>query len=340
MGLLGIKWAPLNVPWHRRLETAMALFWIISLALGGPFGVALLVYLIFFSNYYLVGLLYIAWMYYDRNTCYTGGRRCKFIRRLFIWKYFVNFFPMRLERSEELSPNENYMFCVFPHGLLSAGAFAHFGTEVTQFGELFPGLTVFNATLDMHFKTPFFREYLMSLGVVSASKESLLYLLDGAKKGNVLILVVGGAAESLYAHPGTYRIVLKNRKGFVRIALKTGTPLVPVFSFGETDLYDQVQNPPGSTLLRFQNWLRKYTGLAPCLFIGRGILQYSFGLLPMRAPVTTVVGKPIAVPKIANPSQEEVEKYHHRFTEDLVKLFEENKGKYIKNPEATELIIE
>ena len=36
------------------------------------------------------------------------------------------------------------------------------------------------------------------------------------------MLVVGGAAESLEVEVGTYRLVLKNRKGFVKIAMQTG----------------------------------------------------------------------------------------------------------------------
>ena len=46
-------------------------------------------------------------------------------------------------------------------------------------------------------------------------------------------MIVGGAAESLEAFPGQYRLVLRKRKGFIRIALETGASLVPVFSFGE-----------------------------------------------------------------------------------------------------------
>ena len=39
------------------------------------------------------------------------------------------------------------------------------------------------------------------------------------------MLVVGGAAESLDAKPGTYRLTLE-RQGFVRVALDNGKTLI------------------------------------------------------------------------------------------------------------------
>lgn len=64
--------------------------------------------------------------------------------------------------------------------------------------------------------------------------------------------------------------------------------LVPVFSFGENDLFDQVENSPGSWLRWTQNQLQKVMGISLPLFHGRGIFQYSFGFLPYRRPITTV----------------------------------------------------
>ena len=44
----------------------------------------------------------------------------------------------------------------------------------------------------------------------------------------------------MLAYPDTTDLVLKKRKGFVRIAIETGAALVPIFVFGENDLYYQV----------------------------------------------------------------------------------------------------
>ena len=87
-------------------------------------------------------------------------------------------------------------------------------------------------------------------------------------------------------------LVLKNRKGFVKKALKHGSDLVPTFSFGEASIYsNMVSNPKGSFIRSLQETILDKIGFPfPIFFIGRGIFQYSFGILPKRHPIT-VVGK-------------------------------------------------
>lgn len=59
-------------------------------------------------------------------------------------------------------------------------------------------------------------------GMCAASKESILYLLKDSSHPKAVVLMVGGAEEATYCIPNTYRIILKRRKGFVRLALETG----------------------------------------------------------------------------------------------------------------------
>lgn len=80
----------------------------------------------------------------------------------------------------------------------------------------------------------------MLYGYISCSKKSIEHVLTKQGKGQAAVLVVGGAEESLDAHPGRSTLILAKRKGFVREALLTGAHLVPVYSFGENDVYRQV----------------------------------------------------------------------------------------------------
>lgn len=59
-------------------------------------------------------------------------------------------------------------------------------------------------------------------GLCDVSKESIEHILTRQGPGNAVVIVVGGAAESLDAHPGSYTLTLKDRKGFAKIALRTG----------------------------------------------------------------------------------------------------------------------
>ena len=64
--------------------------------------------------------------------------------------------------------------------------------------------------------------------------------------------------------------------------------LVPVYAFGENDLYSQAANPEGSKVRKFQNFLTCILGFSPPMFYGRGFFNYTFGLLPYQKPVYTV----------------------------------------------------
>jgi len=54
------------------------------------------------------------------------------------------------------------------------------------------------------------------------SKESIEWILTRQGSGNAAIIAVGGAEEALEAKPGKFNVKLNGRKGFVKIALRTG----------------------------------------------------------------------------------------------------------------------
>ena len=151
---------------------------------------------------------------------------------------------------------------------------------------------------------------------------------------------MGGAQEALYARPGNYRLVLNKRKGFVKIAIQTGIPLVPVFSFGETEIFDQFSNEPGTFLRAYQDFVKKWTGIAPAMPYARGLSAKSYGLIPYRRPITTVIGAPIEVKQNSNPSRNEIDELHANFVKAIIKLYENHKEKYLTNSDTAKLVIE
>ena len=59
-----------------------------------------------------------------------------------------------------------------------------------------------------------------------------------------------------------------------------------------------------------------------------------FTTLPKRRALTTVVGKPISVRKIdGEPSQEQIDKLHEVYINELTQLFDQHKEKYLTNKE-------
>ncbi len=76
------------------------------------------------------------------------------------------------------------------------------------------------------------------------------------------------------------------------------------------------------------------------LFIGRGIFNYDFGFLPRRKQMVSVVGRPIPIPKIENPTHEEIDKYHKLYCEELLELFNKYKDVYAKDRKANLRFVE
>ncbi|XP_055521244.1 2-acylglycerol O-acyltransferase 2-A [Leucoraja erinacea] len=324
---MGIKFAPLRIPLERRLQTLGVLQWVFSFLALSQCCLLVFVFLLF-TKYWCVSVLYTVWMYVDRETPSSGGRRSTWVRNWAIWRYFRDYFPITLVKTADLDPSHNYLFGFHPHGVLVAGAFGNFCTEATGFSHMYPGLTPHLLMLPFWFNLPFFREYIIPSGLVPSCRLSAARVLGRVGGGQVAVVAVGGPPEALDARPGALTLRVRARTGFIRLALTTGAQLVPVFSFGENELFDQVENPPGSALRYAQDKLQKVMGLSFPLFHARGVFQYSFGLLPYRKPIYTVVGKPIPVERNASPTDQDIESLHKAYLDQLTCLFEENKIKF------------
>lgn len=302
----------------------MCFFFTCAIPIFWPFLVPYLVYISLFS---------IA------ATSGTLKGRSNRLRSLRIWPIYASYFPARLYRSETLPPTRKYIFGYHPHGIISHGAFAAFATEALGFSKLFPGITNTLLTLDSNFRIPFYREYALAMGLASVSRESCENLLtkggmDGEGMGRAITIVVGGARESLDAEPHSMRLVLKRRKGFIKLAIRTGADLVPVLAFGENNLYEQVRSDQHPLIHKLQMLVKHTMGFTIPLFHARGIFNYDVGLMPYRRPLNIVAGRPIPVIQQENRDKVDdryIDELHAKYVQELVRLWEQWRDVFAKD---------
>lgn len=202
------------------------------------------------------------------------------------------------------------------------GAFGNLATEYNNFSRLFPGLRMSVATIQAGLYGVIHRESQLAFGCISVSARSLDYIFSASRHGQAVAILPGGSREQLDAIPKTMNLTLKNRKGFIKMALKHGVNLVPVITFGENDTY-MVTKPNGESYFhQFQEWCLKTIGFAPVNFSGR------CGVLPLRVPLTSVIGAPIQVNMIKDPTTDQIDEIHNKYCEELVKLYDEHKANY------------
>ncbi|ROW11575.1 hypothetical protein VMCG_01275 [Cytospora schulzeri] len=347
----GLRWAPLQVPFKRRLQTLSVLFHCLCI------GITLSIFFSFCAIplvwplskfgpseipvpgglWLITGLpviIYLVSILFSTDAVDGKLRRRKeWARRLPIWNYFAEYYPAKLHKTHDLLPTRKYILGYHPHGIISHGAWAAFATEALGFSSKFPGITNSLLTLDSNFRLPLYREYVFTMGVLSVSKESITNILtrggpNNEGMGRAVTIVVGGARESLEAQPHSMRLIINERKGFIKLAIRTGADLVPVLAFGENDLYDQLDPHKHPWLHNTQRYFLKAWKFTVPLLHGRGIFNYDVGLMPYRRPLNIVVGKPVKVVQAENPDNSEVDRLHALYTEELQKIWDRYKDEF------------
>ena len=175
-----------------------------------------------------------------------------------------------------------------------------------------------------------------------SDKSSFHHIFNVHKESAAINL--GGAAEAfigLGSNPETgntvMKLLLKDRKGFCKLALQHGVSLVPVITFEEHLLFDLLRLPDRSGALaskfyNFQLYLQKHVvGFAPLMVWGN-----KWPLMPKRNNLNVFVGKPIPCATIAQPTQEDIDAKHKEYCAELVSMFHGCK-KLVKGCEDWEL---
>ncbi|KAI6164526.1 diacylglycerol acyltransferase-domain-containing protein [Pisolithus thermaeus] len=323
-----IDFVPTKIPRKRRLQTLAVAVWSTVLIIC----ISLFLYLCSIPPLWPFIAVYLVWMSWIDKSPVHGTRLSPWFRSLKIWRYFAEYYPASCAECD-LPPDRPYVFGYHPHvnqkcdvlpTTLSRGAIATFATEATGFSTAFPGIRPHLLTLTNNFDVPVYREILMALGISSVSKRSCSNILKRGP-GEAITIVVGGAAESLSARPGT-----AGSYSEAEVAIQHGADLVPVFSFGENDIYQQMPNEKGTTIYALQKRFQKMFGFTLPLFHGRGLMNYNLGLLPYRCRIVSVIGRPIRIRKCEKPSVEEVTRIQTKYIEELTRIWNTYKDEFAK----------
>ena len=262
---------------------------------------------------------YVLWsLTRDSGTPYRGGRVVEWARRLGVWRAAAAYFPLAVHTTTpplSTAAGGPVVLAAHPHGVLSLSVVLAFVLRAARGDDALAGLDWRVGTVTANTALPLWRDLLMAMGFVNAHRGSLDHCL---RSGLSVVLVPGGAREALHAHPGRADLVLACRKGFVKLALAHGARLVPVFCFGETELYSLAPSPAW-----LQDALRRLLGFSVPLAYGRGCCsRRSTGPLPRRVPLNIVVGAPLALPVLPNPTAAQLDVYHAQYVAALRALYD------------------
>ncbi|KAJ1750150.1 diacylglycerol O-acyltransferase 1 [Coemansia sp. RSA 1935] len=277
-------------------------------------------------------LLYLVYCFCDPRPYDGVGRRVASIQKLPLWKHVNAYFQPKMVFEAPLNAKAKYVFGSHPHGVISYVSQLVAGTTGLGIEAQVPGLVVRGVTMPATFAIPFFRDWALAMGCLSCDRSSIRRILSDRhhRLHQSLLVVVGGAEESMLAHEGSADLILLKRRGFVREAIRAGCDLVPIYNFNENSIYKLVNNQQGSLVHRFEMAIKSLFGFTILLFYGRNVF-----FTPFRTQLVSVVGRPIPVQRNYNPTEEEIKEYHDLYVEELKRVYIKYKPRYA--PDAADI---
>ena len=196
-----------------------------------------------------------------------------------------------------------------PHGVLPLANLLSVAAINSFLGRHFVG-----APASVVFHTPFLR-YMTCLGSVDVAGKSIAR----ATAAGVCVGMVPDGIAGIFRCCGEDDevVYLRERKGLAKHALRTGTPILPAYSIGNTAVYGAWFDAWG-----LMEALSRRAQAAVFLYWGRFYLP-----LPRRVNITMLFGSPLHVdkPPVEQPSQEQVDRLHAQLLQAIEALFDRHK---------------
>ena len=149
---------------------------------------------------------------------------------------------------------------------------------------------------DFLFYDPLLRRYAMRLGLLRAGHDSARHVFA---RGGLVLVYPGSDVETFRPWRERKCVILGGRKGFLRLALASGVPIVPVVSAGTHEqLIILTRGDRLARILHMHFWARTF--VCPIVFaLPWGITTGFVPYLPLPAQTTVAFGRPMSWPDLS-----------------------------------------
>ena len=207
-----------------------------------------------------------------------------------IWNALMDrYFRLEIDGWERLPDEPCLLIGIHSGGPLTMDAWTVLMAWWRQFGET---RSLHGTAHDVLMKHPVLGKYFRRLGAVSPSRENIQAAFD---KGDDVILWPGGELDCYRNWADRDKAVLGGRKGFIRMAMRAGVPIVPVATVGGHDTLFVVSEGRGlAKLLNLKERMR--SEVAPITLswpFGLALHLMPFQHVPLPAKIRTRVLDPI-----------------------------------------------
>mmetsp|Transcript_24367 Transcript_24367/g.31709 ORF Transcript_24367/g.31709 Transcript_24367/m.31709 type:complete len:305 (+) Transcript_24367:53-967(+) len=214
---------------------------------------------------------------------------------------------------------KNCMLCFHPHGITSSG-FTFQGVYAPELAELNISWFVARAI----FWLPLFSIVSLWHGkIFSADKNTMTRYM---KTRQNLGFIPGGFEEATICRFGVERVYIQNRKGFIKLALRYGYSIYPVYTFGESFAYYTFPY-----FEKFRLWLNKQK-IPTVAFFGNPFCPF---LARPNIHLLTCIGECLELPHLPEPTTAQIDHWHRAYVDALCNLFERHKLEAGYPPEAS-----
>eukprot|EP01126_Amoeba_proteus_P053637 TRINITY_DN654_c0_g2_i4.p1 TRINITY_DN654_c0_g2~~TRINITY_DN654_c0_g2_i4.p1 ORF type:complete len:331 (+),score=51.20 TRINITY_DN654_c0_g2_i4:21-1013(+) len=219
-----------------------------------------------------------------------------------------------LEVDEKMVGNSKLIVCWQPHGIVPITSCMGFPLIDIHFNTHY-GAT---AVASIMFYLPILRSVFIWCGAIPSTGESVRACL---RSGRNVSILPGGLAELFLSSREEEVVFMKERKSIVRIAMKENAKIIPAYTFGNTQHFDQLATGNG-----FFSKLSRKMRMSLTYFWGRYYLP-----IPYLGKSAIVLGRPIDFPE--GESEEELNDFHRRWIESVQDIYERYKhlADYPKN---------